>query len=337
MKQSKVIGLIVVLMSFFCFNQSFAGDTYYKNLSFTVKNPETAKGRVYLTPHNSSDTTYCRISKDPKIAKVEGNLSNFGEGFKVDMFVIPSEGYVLDCLTTPNAFVNGNYRSECIGNTQGYPISSTILTIDQDTTTNCTKSRPNKDSYMQPVSTQELYAIFVPAKKMTVRNISAGSVANTIKNSKYGESTNDLVVTGPLNENDIKYLNRLSQEKGLIRLDLSGATFKVVPDSAFYNSGLYELKLPSNIEAIGNYAFANSMGLKPVNLPSGHRKNPARIYNAFHMTIQVMVRGGMKPESLHHRSGRLGFSASTAIYQPVDFYRGKRLKSRKELRYRSIL
>ena len=29
------------------------------------------------------------------------------------------------------------------------------------------------------------------------------------------------------------------------------------------------MKLPSNIEAIGNYAFANSMGLKPVNLPSG--------------------------------------------------------------------
>ena len=292
MKQSKVIGLIVVLMSFFCFNQSLAGDTYYKNLSFTVKNPETAKGRVYLTPHNSSDTTYCRISKDPKIAKVEGNLSNFGEGFKVDMFVIPSEGYVLDCLTTPNAFVNGNYRSECIGNTQGYPISSTILTIDQDTTTNCTKSRPNKDSYMQPVSTQELYAIFVPAKKMTVRNISAGSVANTIKNSKYGESTNDLIVTGPLNENDIKYLNWLSQEKGLIRLDLSGATFKVVPDSAFYNSGLYELKLPSNIEAIGNYAFANSMGLKPVNLPSGIVKGKNTISGCSLMNLL-----GIKEES----------------------------------------
>ncbi len=269
MKQTKAIGLIVVLMTLFCFTQSRAGDTYYKNLSFTVKNPETAKGRVYITPHSNSDTTYCKISKDPKIAKVEGNLSNEGSRFKVDMFVIPSDGYVLDCLTTPNAFLNGNYRSEYIGNPQGYPLSSLVLTIDQDTTTNCTTSRPNKNSYMQPVSTQEFYAIFVPSKKMTIHNKSAGSVANAIKNSKYGESTNDLVVTGPINKNDIKYLNKLSQEKGLIRLDLSGATFTVVPDSAFYDSGLYELKLPSNIQAVGNYAFANSIGLKPVKLPSG--------------------------------------------------------------------
>lgn len=269
MKQTKAIGLIVALMTLFCFTQSRAGDTHFKNLSFTVKNPETAKGRVYLTPHSSSDTTYCKISKDPKIAKVEGNLSNEGSGFKVDMFVIPSDGYVLNCLTTPNAYQNGNYRSEYIGNTEGYPISSSVLTIDQDTTTNCTKLRPDKDSYMQPAYTQEFYAIFVPAKKMTIHNNRAGSVANAINNSKYGESTNDLVVTGPLNENDIKYLNKLSQEKGLIRLDLSGATFTVLPDSAFYNSGLYELKLPSNIKTIGNYAFANSMGLKPVNLPSG--------------------------------------------------------------------
>lgn len=236
MKQTKAIGLIVALMTLFCFTQSRAGDTHFKNLSFTVKNPETAKGRVYLTPHSSSDTTYCKISKDPKIAKVEGNLSNEGSGFKVDMFVIPSDGYVLNCLTTPNAYQNGNYRSEYIGNTEGYPISSSVLTIDQDTTTNCTKLRPDKDSYMQPAYTQEFYAIFVPAKKMTIHNNRAGSVANAINNSKYGESTNDLVVTGPLNENDIKYLNKLSQEKGLIRLDLSGATFTVLPDSAFYNS-----------------------------------------------------------------------------------------------------
>lgn len=67
----------------------------------------------------------------------------------------------------------------------------------------------------------------------------------------------------------MKYLNKLSQEKGLIRLDLSRATLSVISYSAFYKSGLYELKLPSNIEAVGSYAFANSMGLKPITLPSG--------------------------------------------------------------------
>lgn len=269
MKQKSVIGMIVVFVVLLCSAQSWAGDTYYKNLSFTVKNPETAKGRVYLTPYNSSDSTYCSISKDSKVAKVEGNLSNNGSDFRVNMFVIPADGYVLDCLTTPTAYANGKYRSEYIGNTEGFPISSSHLTIDQDTTTNCTKSRPAKSSYFRPVSSQEFYAIFIPAKRSSIRNSRAGAVANAVKASQYGESTNDLIITGPLNRADLKYLNQLSQQKGLIRLDLSGASFTTVPDSAFYNSGLYELKLPSTIEAVGNYAFANSMGLKPVKLPSG--------------------------------------------------------------------
>ncbi len=270
MSKIKSLDLIVVLVMSFCSIQTlWAGDTYYKNLSFTVRNPETAKGRVYLTPYNSSDSTYCTVSKDPKVAKVEGNLSNEGKNFQVNMFVIPADGYVLDCLTTPNAYASGNYRSEYIGNTEGYPLSSMALILDQDTTTNCTKTRPEKGSYMKPVSSQELYAVFVPSKKMSVRNTSAGSVSSVVRAGRYGEAANDLVVTGPLNKADLKYLNKLSQEKGLIRLDLSGATLSVIPDSAFYKSGLYELKLPSNIEAVGSYAFANSMGLKPITLPSG--------------------------------------------------------------------
>lgn len=269
MRQTKIIGLIVVFVTLVCSIHIWAGDTYYKNLSFTVKNPETAKGRVYLTPHNSSDTTYCTISKDPKVAKVEGNFSNSGSDFKVNMFVIPANGYVLDCLTTPKAFANGHYRSEYVGNTEGYSLSSTPLIIDQDTTANCTTSRPAKGTYLKPVSTHEFYAIFIPSKRASIRNNKAGSVENAVRASQYGETVNDLVITGPINKADLKYLNQLSQNKGLFRLDLSGASFSIVPDSAFYNSGLYELKLPSKIEAVGNYAFANSMGLKPVKLPSG--------------------------------------------------------------------
>ncbi len=166
MKKLKSLGLIVVLVMSFCSIQSsWAGDTYYKNLSVTVRNPETAKGRVYLTPYNSSDSTYCTVSKDPKVAKVEGNLSTEGKKFRVNMFVIPADGYVLDCLTTPNAYASGNYHSEYIGDTEGYPLPSGALIIDEDTTTNCTKKRPEIGSYMKPVSSQEFYAVFIPSRK----------------------------------------------------------------------------------------------------------------------------------------------------------------------------
>lgn len=269
MRQRNFLGLLSLLAALICSIDSYAGDTYYKNLSFTVKNPDTAKGRVYLTPYNKSDSTYCTISKDPKIAKVEGNLSTDDSAFRVNMFVIPADGYVLDCLATPKAYVSGDYRSEYMGNIHGYPISSSILIIDEDTTRNCTTTRPKEGENLRPVSTQEFYAIFVQSKKMSVHNPKAGAIESTVKAGKYGIAANDLTVTGPLSKSDIKYLNYLSQNGGLIRLDLSGASFTVVPDSAFFNSGLFELKLPSNIEAIGNHAFAKSIGLKPVKLPDG--------------------------------------------------------------------
>lgn len=303
MSKFKSLGFLVALVMSLCSMQTaWAGaTTYYKNLSFTIRNPETAKGRVYLTPSESADTAYCKISKDPKIAKVEGNLSTENGNFRMDMFVLPADGYVLDCLTTPNAYSNGNYRSEYIGNTEGYPLSSMPLIIDSDTTTNCTKTRPEKGSYMRPVASSELYAIFVPSKKMSVRNNKAGAIATVVKAGRYGEAANEIVVTGPLNSADLKYLNNLSQEKGLIRLDLSGASFTTVPDSAFYKSGLYELKLPSTIEAVGSYAFAKSMGLKPVNLPAGIVKGSNTIKGCSLMNLL-----GVKTEDSISDDGGIG-------------------------------
>ncbi len=290
MKQPKVICFIVVLVVLLCQTQSWAGDTYYKNLSFAVKNPETAKGKVYLTPDNVSDVPYCTISDDPKIAKVEGNISNSGNRFILKMFALPADGYVLDCLSTSKNPTSNNK----VFNTRpaGYPMSSAYLHIDKDTTTNCTKKRPEKGAKFHPVSVQEYYAIFVPSKKASVRNLKAGSIASAVKACQYGEATNDLIVTGPLNKDDIKYLNYLSQEKSLVRLDLSGATLSVVPDSAFYSSGLYELKLPSSIKSVGNAAFSYSMGLKPVKLPSGIIKDTNKINGCLLMNLM-----GVKEET----------------------------------------
>lgn len=294
MTKVNILGLFLVVVMTVCSSQmSWAGGTsYYKDLSIAVKNPETAKGRVYLRPHNDYDTTYCIISNDPQIAKVEGNFTANDGKFKVNMFVFPSDGYVLDCLSSPAAYSSGNYRSEYYGYNDGYPLTTTVITIDADTTTNCTKTRPPQGSYVKPSSSQEAYAIFIPAKKMTVRNKVAGNVSSVVNAGTYGEAANDLIVTGPLNGTDLKYLNKLSQEKGLIRLDLSGASFTNVPDSAFYGSCLYELKLPKSVKKIGKYAFANSIGLKPISMPSGIEKEENTISGCWLMNLL-----GLKEES----------------------------------------
>ena len=246
-----------------------AGDTYFKSMEFIVNNPTTAKGRVYLTPYEKSDTAFCTISKDPKQAKVSGNFSSSNGKFEVMMYSLPADGYVLDCLVPASEYSKGNYRGgNYLGNTEGYPLSSLSLVLDDTTSHSYTTKRPDPSS-IRPEWSAEYYSIFVPAKKGYVSNKTAGNLSSVVKSSKYGEATNDLVVTGPINANDLKYLNSLSQSKGLIRLDLSKAKFTTVPDSAFYESGLFELKLPATIEAVGKRAFANSPGLKPVELPEG--------------------------------------------------------------------
>lgn len=269
--------------------------THYKDLSITVKNPDTAKGRVYLVPNEDNDTAYCKISRNPAEGKVEGNFSAWGSSFKVDMLVLPQNGYVLERLCSPKAYAAGDYRSECIEIPGGYPITSSVFTVDSDTL-NSTAARPKraKDAKFTPVKTRTYYAIFVPSKAMTVHNQHAGAIKAAVNAGRHGEAANELAVSGPLNKDDFKYLNWLSQNRGLVRLDLSRADVTVIPDSAFYLSGLYELKLPSKIQAVGKYAFAKSMGLKPVNLPAGITKGVNYITGCRLMRLM-----GIKDDNAH--------------------------------------
>ena len=81
MKQTKTLRLLFALAVLLFSSPTWAGSSYFKNLSFTVKNPETAKGIVYLAPYIKSDTAYCEVSKDPKVARVRGNMTASGNEF----------------------------------------------------------------------------------------------------------------------------------------------------------------------------------------------------------------------------------------------------------------
>lgn len=247
---------------------------------------------MYLAPYIESDKDYCEVSKNPKVAKVRGNMTASGNEFKVKMFSLPADGYVLDCLTSSKAYARKKYHDEAIRSSEGYPLSSIKLTIDNDTASNCTFSRPKDWKNETPVYSWELCSYFIPATKATVKNSRAGALEKAVKSCRYGERTNTLIVKGPLSTTDFKYLNKLSREKGLIRLDLSKASITSIPDSAFYESGLYELKLPTTIKKIGNGAFANSMGLKPVKIPASATKGTGIITGC-----ELMELMGVKDDS----------------------------------------
>lgn len=287
MKQKSAIGLIAVIVSLLCSIQTWAGDTYYKNLSFTVHNPEPAKGRVYILPFISSDTAYCEVINKANTAKIEGNLSDSGGEFKIKIIPTQSDGYVLGGYCTPEAYAKGDYYSEYIGPNDRNRTPYVTCVIDQDTASNCTKSRPEKGTKLTPVSYQECFAFFIPSRKATIHNIKAGDLWSKIAIVK--DSVNDLTVTGNINKADLKCLNDLSKNGALTRLDLSNAKITVIPDSAFYRSDLYELKLPSAIEAVGSYAFAYSEGLKPVKLPSGIVKGQKTIVGCTLMNLMGVM------------------------------------------------
>lgn len=296
MRQKQIIVSICVILALLCPILTWAGDTYYKNLSITVNNPEPAKGRVYLMPYHLSDTSICKVSNTAKLSSIKGFLSDSEGKFVVDFYALPNDGYVFSHLAVPPADPNEyeDLKKWAYLGWEGRPVTPIQWIVDDDTTSNCIKSKPKNDDFSRPVTTEQAIVIFLESKKSSVRNNKAGSIASVVKSSRHGEDSNDLIVTGPLNKDDFKYLNHLSQTKELIRLDLSGASFSYLPDSAFYESDLYELKLPSNIKAVGNYAFAYSIGLKPVKLPEGITKGKNTIEGCSLMNLL-----GVKEESTH--------------------------------------
>lgn len=274
MKRANLIGFIAVLITLSCSINTWAGEKYYKNFSIKIYNPDTAKGRVYVLPYNETDTAFCTVSEDPAVAGIDGYLSNVDNKFKVNILAIPEDGYVLSYISSLEAYNNGTYLIDYIsGSDKDYALTSTSATFNSDTTTHCIRNRPTKGANLSPKYVSELCAIFTPAKRTAVRNPGPGKIADAIKNCRHGDAVNDLKVTGPIAGDDLKYLNKLSQEKGLTRLDLSGALFSEIPDSAFYESGLYELKLPPYIQTVGNKAFCNSIGLKPIKFPARTAKS----------------------------------------------------------------
>lgn len=72
-------------------------------------------------------------------------------------------------------------------------------------------------------------------------------------------------ITGPLNTNDLKNINKLTN---LCKLDLSEAQFTNLPDNFLQNKKtLMEVSLPANLTTIPQYSFSGCSSLSMVNAP----------------------------------------------------------------------
>ena len=106
-------------------------------------------------------------------------------------------------------------------------------------------------------------------KKVTVTLATAGTLGEEIlKQVEYVKQVNELVINGPLNNDDFYQIQQ--QATNLITIDLTGATIETLPEKFFYErAALLDIKLPATLKSIGRYAFYQCYGLTRISIPEG--------------------------------------------------------------------
>lgn len=106
-------------------------------------------------------------------------------------------------------------------------------------------------------------------RKATVTLTAAGTLGEEIlKQVDYVTDVNELVINGPLNDDDFYQIKQRTTH--LISIDMTGATIESLPESFFYErAALLDIKLPATLKSIGRYAFYRCYGLTQITIPEG--------------------------------------------------------------------
>lgn len=106
-------------------------------------------------------------------------------------------------------------------------------------------------------------------KKITVTLTTAGTLGEEIlKQVDYVTDINELVINGPLNDDDFYQIKQ--RTTNLISIDMTGAIIETIPNELFRaRAALLEVKLPSVLKKIGDYAFYHCYGLTQISIPEG--------------------------------------------------------------------
>lgn len=106
-------------------------------------------------------------------------------------------------------------------------------------------------------------------KKITVTLTTAGTLGEEIlKQVDYVTDINELVINGPLNDDDFYQIKQ--RTTNLISIDMTGAIIETIPNELFRaRAALLEVKLPSVLKKVGGYAFYHCYGLTQISIPEG--------------------------------------------------------------------
>ena len=256
-------------------------ETYYGDCHVTVKSPSSAQGLVYVT-HDLSDSRIV-AGKNPALqsapgvtAQLKANLSSTS-GYSVRLIAFPKPGYVLDGFVTEESYQAGKRSSAYfIKEYEKTKRSGDIVKlIPIDTLRDAKEDPVSKAGYrFTPKATSTVYAIFRPAKTETVSVSTPGTLKDAILQTATGDQIDGIVVRGAIDSTDVAYLDNLSRNQNLVRIDLSQARISRLGNSAFSRcSKLYEVKLPtSGLKEIGNRAFAYCYSLKKPVIPASVTK-----------------------------------------------------------------
>jgi len=256
-------------------------ETYYGDCHVTVKSPSSAQGLVYVT-HDLSDSRIV-AGKNPALqsapgvtAQLKANLSSTS-GYSVRLIAFPKPGYVLDGFVTEESYQAGKRSSAYfIKEYEKTKRSGDIVKLIPIDTLRDVKEDPvSKAGYrFTPKATSTVYAIFRPAKTETVSVSTPGTLKDAILQTATGDQIDGIVVRGAIDSTDVAYLDNLSRNQNLVRIDLSQARISRLGNSAFSGcSKLYEVKLPtSGLKEIGNRAFAYCYSLKKPVIPASVTK-----------------------------------------------------------------
>lgn len=272
--------IVTMLIFFSVSNNTWAGDTAYRDCEVKLNSPSSAQGLVYVNDHfNREKKAYKYISPQPcQNAIVQSNFGSKLSYFKCILYAFPKPGYTIAGFVTKEDYLAGR-KTNYIDIKAG-----TWLSIGEPITDN---EMPEEDpidspSYSySPKTKAEFYAIFKPSVTKTVTVQSPGGLKYALSQITNGDKCDELIINGPIWEDDFEYLKSLVNDKNLIRIDLSNAKFSVLPERAFSGChSLYEVKLPTNgLKEIGYGAFYECRNLKKVIIPASVTKRAEAIFD----------------------------------------------------------
>ena len=280
---------------FIASNNALAGDTYYRDCDnyyrdceVIVNSPSTAQGLVYVDVTNSrpSNAYKYHSSKPGKSAKLKANfcILDIHDEYECRLLAYPKPSYAVAGFVTKEDYLAGRKNNfiPITPSSRYIKKSGDCFTIaKRDESEKSEEDPTNSSSYsFSAKSTVEFYAIFKPATSATVTVSTPGSLQYELSKTGKGEDINDIVVKGPINDQDIAYLRTLVINNNLIRIDLSGASISEIHTKAFEDChSLYEIKLPiSGLTKINSMAFVLCHTLKKVTIPSSVTEKSSDIY-----------------------------------------------------------